>query len=135
MSLSKESLGLVCAKHRELNAWIRKAQIKMAVWRAFIYMARKLKAERKRRERRKGGAEALQHQHSSWDAVFENNDAEKVRPELMLLQLGHKRHGFTEHITMPAWASKLQKNAHWHSLPRRAGTQSKQRARRRRIAT
>eukprot|EP00930_Biecheleria_cincta_P082927 TRINITY_DN72561_c0_g1_i1.p1 TRINITY_DN72561_c0_g1~~TRINITY_DN72561_c0_g1_i1.p1 ORF type:complete len:690 (-),score=97.02 TRINITY_DN72561_c0_g1_i1:226-2295(-) len=43
MSLTRESLRKVCEKHAGLNQYIRRAQIKLAVRRGFVYIASKLK--------------------------------------------------------------------------------------------
>eukprot|EP00931_Biecheleriopsis_adriatica_P047825 TRINITY_DN27604_c0_g1_i1.p1 TRINITY_DN27604_c0_g1~~TRINITY_DN27604_c0_g1_i1.p1 ORF type:complete len:743 (+),score=127.60 TRINITY_DN27604_c0_g1_i1:162-2231(+) len=43
MTLSRDALRKVCEKHEDLNIFIRKAQIRLAVRRGFIYVAQKMK--------------------------------------------------------------------------------------------
>lgn len=47
MSLSRDSLATVCEKHHDFNRKIRRAQIKLAVWRSLVHEARALKMAEK----------------------------------------------------------------------------------------
>jgi len=65
MTLHLDKLLQVCEKHDELNLRIRNAQIKLALWRAFIFVARKLK---KRLPARRASVLA-------WDTILGDDEA------------------------------------------------------------
>lgn len=69
MTLHRDALIHVCEKHEELNQRLRKAQIRLAIWRAFIYTARKIKSRREKVEAKasKGKKRASQ---AHWEAAF-----------------------------------------------------------------
>merc|ERR1719482_2608747 len=46
MTLTRDDLGTVCKKHLELNIYLRRAQIKLALWRGFIYFADRIRRNR-----------------------------------------------------------------------------------------
>lgn len=86
MSLSRSELVSVCEKHETLNQRIRKAQVKLAVWRAFVLTARKIRAHR----RRKGAC---------WDSYFDGSAAQEeqqLKSGFASLLRGSRRPGWVE---------------------------------------
>jgi hypothetical protein len=61
MKLEKDDLMAICHRHPEFSHRIRKAQIKLAMWRGFIYAAKVKKAADKRTST------------SSWEEMFVNS--------------------------------------------------------------
>lgn len=72
MSIHRDDLMQACEKYPEFNRRLRKAQIKLAVWRSFLFLARQMKAEQRasRGALSRANSSISNGRRSAWDQGF-----------------------------------------------------------------
>lgn len=101
MSLTRESLRKVCEKHQGLNQYIRRAQVRLAVRRGFVYIASKLKQLELAGVRSNSKQAHAQKLRRSISAIVETDPLAQVQNmEANVAAQLKKKKGWVEHLAM-----------------------------------
>merc|ERR1719401_1545583 len=73
MTIQRDDMMEACEKYPEFNARLRRAQIRLALWREFIYIASRIHAENRRSFRQADDTtpeRQVRRKSSKWDKNF-----------------------------------------------------------------